>query len=76
MGDVDMYLFVMDSVAFVVASFLFLYSLGRQVVKKVLIVTCFLKVPLPALPVELSENILQNLLHNLPPQTVCNDISH
>ena len=75
MGDVDMYLFVMDSVAFVVASFLFLYSLGATGCKKGF-VTCFLTFPLPALPVELSENILQNLLHNLPPQTVCNDISH
>ena len=44
-------------------------------------VTCFLEVPLaclgsmaaavqPKLPVELSENMLQNILLNLPPQTV------
>ena len=56
-----------------------MYSLGRQLVEGFVI--CFLKVP-PILlgqhgsnstakgPVELLENILQNLLLNLPPQTV------
>ena len=40
-------------------------------------ITCFLEVPLASLscssaplPVELSENMLQNLFHNLMPQTV------
>ena len=51
-----------------------IYILGRQAEKKGF-VKCFLNVPLACLgsmarPVELSEISLQNLFHNLPPQTV------
>ena len=46
------------------------YSLGRQFVEYVLLFV-FCKFPLLAQqPLELSENIIQNLLYKLPPQSV------